>query len=54
MTDKTNGHDGLHPKVTELARRDNFAALTTLMPDGHSQTHVMWMMCAPWIDIRCE
>ena len=43
MTDKTNGHDGLHPKVKELARADNFAALTTLMPDGHPQTQVMWV-----------
>ena len=43
MTDKTNGHKGLHPKVTELASADNFAALTTLMPDGHPQTQVMWV-----------
>ena len=41
-TDKTNGH-GLHPKVTQLAGGDNFAALTTLMPDGHPQTQVMWI-----------
>ena len=43
MTENTNGHDGLHPKVAELASRDNFAALTTLMPDGHPQTQVMWV-----------
>ena len=43
MTDKMNGHDSLHPKVTELASEDNFAALTTLMPDGHPQTQVMWV-----------
>ena len=43
MTDKTNSHDGLHPKVTELTRGDNFAALTTIMPDGHPQTQVMWV-----------
>jgi PPOX class probable F420-dependent enzyme len=43
VTDNTNGHDGLHPKVVELASRDNFAALTTLMPDGHPQTQVMWI-----------
>ena len=42
MTDKTNGQ-GLHPRVTELARGDNFAALTTLMPDGHPQTQVIWV-----------
>ena len=43
MTDNTNGHDGFHPKVIELARGDNFGALTTLLPDGHPQTQVMWV-----------
>jgi len=33
----------LHPKVVELARGKNFAALTTLLPDGHPQTQVMWV-----------
>jgi PPOX class probable F420-dependent enzyme len=42
VTDNTNG-DGLHPKVIELARGKNFAALTTLLPDGHPQTQVMWV-----------
>ena len=42
MTDKTNGH-GLHPRVKELASGENFAALTTMMPDGHPQTQVMWV-----------
>ena len=42
MTDKTNRH-GLHPKVIELASGENFAALTTLLPDGHPQTQVMWV-----------
>ena len=42
MTDKTNGH-GLHPRVKELASGKNFAALTTIMPDGHPQTQVMWV-----------
>ena len=42
MTDKSNDN-GLHPKVKELARADNFAALTTLLPDGHPQTQVMWV-----------
>ena len=42
MTDKTNGQT-LHPKVIELAREDNFAAFTTIMPDGHPQTQVMWV-----------
>ena len=42
MTDETNGH-GLDPKVTALASGNNFAALTTLMPDGHPQTQVMWV-----------
>ena len=42
MTDSTNDH-GLHPKVVELARGKNFAALTTLLPGGHPQTQVMWI-----------
>ena len=42
MTDSTNDH-GLHPKVVELARGKNFAALTTLLPGGHPQTQVMWV-----------
>jgi PPOX class probable F420-dependent enzyme len=42
VTDNTNG-DGLHPKVVELARGENFAALTTLLPGGHPQTQVMWV-----------
>ena len=33
----------LHPKVVELARGENFAALTTLLPSGHPQTQVMWV-----------
>ena len=35
--------NGLHPNVVELARGKNFAALTTLLPDGHPQTQVMWV-----------
>lgn len=42
MTEKTNG-DGLHQKVVELASGKNFGALTTLLPDGHPQTQVMWV-----------
>jgi PPOX class probable F420-dependent enzyme len=42
VAENTNEH-GLHPKVVELARGDNFAALTTLLPDGHPQTQVMWV-----------
>jgi PPOX class probable F420-dependent enzyme len=42
VTEKANG-DGLHPKVVELAREKNFGALTTLLPDGHPQTQVMWV-----------
>jgi PPOX class probable F420-dependent enzyme len=38
----TDGHD-LHPMVLELARGQNFAAITTLLPDGHPQTQVMWV-----------
>ena len=29
--------------VLELARAQNFAALTTLLPGGHPQTQVMWV-----------
>jgi PPOX class probable F420-dependent enzyme len=35
--------NSLHPKVVELARGENFAALTTMLPDGHPQTQVMWV-----------
>src|SRR5687767_14415192 len=33
----------VHPMVLELARRQNFAALTTLLPGGHPQTQLMWV-----------
>ena len=33
----------VHPRVLELARGHNFAALTTLLPGGHPQTQVMWV-----------
>jgi len=42
MTDNKNYQD-LHPKVVELARGKNFAALSTLLPGGHPQTQVMWV-----------
>jgi PPOX class probable F420-dependent enzyme len=42
VPDKTNDHD-LHPVVLELARGQNFGAITTLLPDGHPQTQVMWV-----------
>lgn len=35
----------LHDQVRALAEGPNFAALTTLMPDGQPQTHVMWVGC---------
>ncbi len=35
----------LHDKVRTLAEGANFAAFTTLMPDGQPQTHVMWVGC---------
>lgn len=31
--------------VKDLAQAANFAALTTLMPDGQPQTQVMWVDC---------
>lgn len=33
----------LDPKVVTLAHGPNFAVLTTLMPDGSAQSHVMWV-----------
>jgi PPOX class probable F420-dependent enzyme len=33
----------LEPAVHALATSDNFATLTTLLPDGTPQTHVMWV-----------
>ena len=33
----------LHEKTKELATGKNFAVLTTLMPDGSPQSHVMWV-----------
>jgi PPOX class probable F420-dependent enzyme len=42
MSDTPNGQE-LHPTVLELARGQNFAALTTLLPSGHPQTQVMWV-----------
>ena len=35
----------LDPAVTALAKGQNFAAFTTLMPGGQPQTHVMWVDC---------
>ena len=31
----------LDPDLKDLAQGKNFAALTTLMPDGHPQTQIM-------------
>ena len=42
MPDTTNGRE-LHKTVLELARGQNFGAITTLLPDGHPQTQVMWV-----------
>jgi PPOX class probable F420-dependent enzyme len=42
VADNSDDHV-LHPKVVELARGKNFAVLTTLLPDGHPQTQVMWV-----------
>ena len=42
MSDTINGR-GFHPSVLELARGQNFAALTTLLPSGHPQTQMMWV-----------
>ena len=42
MPDKVDGQE-VDPRVLELARGQNFGALTTLLPDGHPQTQVMWI-----------
>ena len=42
MSDTINGQE-VHPSVLEMARGQNFAALTTLLPNGHPQTQVMWV-----------
>ena len=42
MPDQSNDHE-LHPMVLELARGKHFATITTLLPDGHPQTQVMWI-----------
>lgn len=33
----------LEAKTVELASEGNFAVLTTIMPDGTAQSHVMWV-----------
>ncbi len=33
----------LDPEVRSLATAEHFAMLTTLLPDGHPQTQVMWI-----------
>lgn len=33
----------IEPAVKELAQGKNFAALTTLLPDGQPQTQIMWV-----------
>lgn len=33
----------LDPDLKRLATGQNFAALTTLLPDGQPQTHLMWV-----------
>lgn len=33
----------LHAETLELARGANYAALTTLVPDGHPQTQITWV-----------
>ena len=35
----------LEEGVRRLAKEPNFAALTTLLPDGQPMTHIMWVDC---------
>jgi general stress protein 26 len=53
VTDKTNGQ-GFHPRLAELPSGDNFAVLTTLMPDGHPQIQVMWVDADDYLLISTE
>ena len=39
----TSDREQLNPTVVELARHPNYAAVTTLLPGGHPQTHPMWV-----------
>lgn len=41
MAGTMNG-PGLHPTTLELAQGANFAAITTIMPDGSFQNHYIW------------
>jgi PPOX class probable F420-dependent enzyme len=42
MADTANDRQ-LDPRIYELAHGRNFAALTTILPEGHPQTQVMWI-----------
>ncbi|MGH9128419.1 MAG: pyridoxamine 5'-phosphate oxidase family protein, partial [Acidimicrobiales bacterium] len=35
----------INDDVKALAQAPNFAALTTLLPDGQPQTNIMWVDC---------
>ncbi len=42
MADTQDGPE-LHPVTRELAEGPNFAAISTLLPDGHIQTQYIWV-----------
>jgi PPOX class probable F420-dependent enzyme len=42
MADTTDGPE-LHPVTRELAERRNFAAISTLLPNGQIQTQYIWV-----------
>ena len=42
MADTKNG-PGLHPDTVELARGPNYGSITTIMPSGLFQTHIIWV-----------
>ena len=42
MSATQNGPE-LHPTTVELARGANYASISTLMPSGNLQTHLIWV-----------
>ncbi|MGI8650641.1 MAG: PPOX class F420-dependent oxidoreductase [Rubrobacter sp.] len=42
MADTKNG-PGLHPDTVKLAQGANFGSITTMLPSGSFQTHLIWV-----------
>lgn len=39
----TENGPGLHPETIKLAEGANFGSITTALPSGHFQTHLIWV-----------